>query len=81
MVERGGRKRGGYRFISAVFFFFFGCGGVLLADLGPSDVLILVNAQSKTSRYIAKMYRWYYPAIQDWQVLELQGLMDCSGPN
>jgi hypothetical protein len=51
------------------------------ADLGPSDVLILVNAQSRTSRYIAKMYRWYYPAIQDWQVLELEGLADCSGPS
>ncbi|HOK66281.1 MAG TPA: hypothetical protein PLV55_05670 [Anaerohalosphaeraceae bacterium] len=27
------------------------------------------------------MYRWYYLSIQDWQVLELQGLADCSGPN
>lgn len=52
-----------------------------LSDLGPADVLLLVNAQSNTSRYIAQMYRWYYPAIENWQILELNGLADCSGPN
>jgi hypothetical protein len=50
------------------------------AQLGPGDVLILVNANSPTSRYIAKMYRGYYPQIADVQVLELPGLTDCSGP-
>ncbi len=50
------------------------------ADLGPENVLILVNSNSPTSRYIARMYRQYYPAIQAWQVLELSGLTDCSGP-
>jgi hypothetical protein len=49
------------------------------AQLTPGDVLILVNANSPTSRYIAKMYRQYYPAIQNNQVLELSGLADCSG--
>jgi hypothetical protein len=51
------------------------------AQLGPSDVLILVNANSFTSRYIAKMYRQYYPSIQNNRVLELSGLADCSGPS
>ncbi len=60
-----------------LFFFFY---TPVLADLGPSDVLLLVNARSHTSRYIAKMYREYYPEIEDWQVLELDGLPDCSGP-
>jgi hypothetical protein len=50
------------------------------AQLGPADVLILVNANSPTSRYIAKMYRGYYPQITDVQVLQLSGLTDCSGP-
>lgn len=62
----------------------FLCGVVLsalsLADLGPQDVLILVNENSPTSQYIAKMYRQYYPAIEDDQVLLLSGLSDCSGP-
>jgi hypothetical protein len=49
------------------------------AQIGPSDVLILVNANSPTSRYIAKMYRGYYPQITDVQVLQLTGLTDCSG--
>lgn len=51
-----------------------------LAALGPADVLLLVNTESNTSRYIARMYRLYYSAIEDWQVLELTGLPDCSGP-
>ncbi|MCU0371468.1 MAG: hypothetical protein MUC31_08635 [Bacteroidales bacterium] len=50
------------------------------AQIGPGDVLILVNANSPTSRYIAKMYRCYYPQITDVQVLQLSGLADCSGP-
>lgn len=51
------------------------------ADLGPENILLLVNADSATSRYVARMYRQYYPAITDEQVLELNGLADCSGPN
>jgi hypothetical protein len=46
--------------------------------LGPEDVLILVNQNSPASRYIAKLYRQYYPDITDEQVLYLSGLTDCS---
>lgn len=49
------------------------------ADLGPENVLILVNADSATSHYVAGMYRQYYPSITDIQVLELSGLADSSG--
>jgi hypothetical protein len=51
------------------------------AQLGPQDVVILVNQNSPTSRYIAKLYRQYYPQITDSQVLCLSGLADCSGPS
>jgi hypothetical protein len=51
------------------------------ADLGPENVLVLVNADSATSQYIAKLYRQYYPEITDTQVLQLSGLADCSGPD
>jgi hypothetical protein len=50
-------------------------------QLGPQDVVILVNHNSPTSCYIAKMYRQYYPQITDSQVLYLSGLTDCSGPS
>lgn len=81
MAKRGGRRRGDVR-VGLFFWLLFSIhSGFACADLGPSDVLILVNSQSNTSRYIAKMYRLYYPAIQDWQVLELAGLADCSGPS
>ena len=49
-------------------------------QLGPQDVVILVNQNSPTSRYIAKMYRQYYPQITNSQVLYLSGLPDSSGP-
>ena len=49
-------------------------------ELGPDDVLILVNQDSPTSRYIARLYREYYPGIDGSQVLSLSGLTDCSGP-
>ena len=52
----------------------------VFADLGPGNVLLLVNENSPTSRYIAKLYREYYPAIEDNQVLLLSSLADCSGP-
>jgi hypothetical protein len=51
-----------------------------IGQLYPSDVLILVNANSPTSRYIAKLYRQYHPEINESQVLYLSGLADCSGP-
>lgn len=50
------------------------------SDLGPENLLILVNSDSATSRYVTKLYRQYYPAITNIQVLELNGLPDCSGP-
>ena len=50
-------------------------------QLAPEDVLILVNENSPTSRYIAKMYRQYHPEIAESQVLNLSGLVDCSGPD
>lgn len=83
MQGRGGMRGGAVnpqrvRLFVLVSFFLFAIPA--LGSLGPADVLILVNAQSNTSRYIAKMYRQYYPAIQDWQILELNGLLDCSGP-
>ena len=64
----------------------FLCGLVIfstsaIGQLNPSDVLILVNSNSPTSRYIAKLYRQYHPGITDSQVLYLSGLTDCSGPN
>ena len=51
-----------------------------LGQLQPSNVLILVNENSPTSRYIAKLYRQYHPEINESQVLYLSGLADCSGP-
>jgi len=60
------------------FVFIFSAG--VQADLGPENLLVLVNGNSATSQYVGKMYREYYPAIQDIQVLELTGLADCSGP-
>ncbi len=47
-------------------------------QLGPSDVLILVNAASPVSRSIADMYRRYYPQITSAQVLALTGLRDSA---
>jgi hypothetical protein len=83
MQGRGGIRRGAINPQRVFLFFlipFLLSSITAFSELGPSDVLILVNAQSHTSRYIAKMYRLYYPAIQDWQILELTGLPDCSGP-
>lgn len=82
MAQRGGWDRFGsgrgvvvLGALIAAFFSTFAFG-----ELTPQDVLILVNAESHTSRYIAGMYRQYYPQIADWQVLELSGLPDSSGP-
>ncbi|MBN1436752.1 MAG: hypothetical protein JW936_06735 [Sedimentisphaerales bacterium] len=52
-----------------------------LGVVGPENVLILVNENSPTSRYIARLYREYHPEITDAQILSLSGLTDCSGPN
>lgn len=52
-----------------------------IGQLNPSDVLILVNSNSPTSRYIAKLYRQYHPGISESQILYLSGLADCSGPS
>lgn len=53
--------------------------GVCYGDIGQNEVLILVNGDSPTSKYIARMYREYYPDIAEDQVLELFNLADCSG--
>jgi hypothetical protein len=52
-----------------------------LGELEPQDVLILVNQNSRTSRYIARLYKQYHPQITDSQILSLTGLADCSGPS
>ncbi len=46
--------------------------------LGPSDVLILVNGNSPTSRSVADLYRRYHPQIGANQVLTLTGLADSA---
>ena len=59
----------------------FWMNSAAMAELGPSDLLILVNSNSPASRYIAKMYQGYYPCSADqWHILELGGLADCAGP-
>ncbi|MCD4830996.1 MAG: hypothetical protein K8R02_04195 [Anaerohalosphaeraceae bacterium] len=52
---------------------------ICLAQLTGNDVLILVNSDSPTSRYIAKIYCQYHPDVPLENVLELTGLTDCSG--
>lgn len=71
---QGARRR---RFIIFLLLLVSSCA---YGQLGPQDVVILVNQNSPTSRYIAKMYRQYYPQITDSQVLTLSGLVDSSGP-
>ncbi len=68
-------------FTKAIFLFSLLFSSVALADITGADVLVLVNENSATSRYIAKMYRTYHPEIEDWQVLGLSGLVDSSGVN
>lgn len=63
-------------FILTIFF----SSSLCLADLSGQNVLILVNPNSPTSRYIAKMYRQYHPDVPAGQVLCLSGMNDCSGP-
>jgi hypothetical protein len=47
-------------------------------QLGPSDVLIIVNADSPVSVSIGDMYRRYYPQIGESQVVTLTGLPDSA---
>jgi hypothetical protein len=47
-------------------------------DLGPSNLLILVNASSPASESIAGLYRAFHPEIAPAQVLHLTGLPDCA---
>ncbi len=49
--------------------------------LSPENLLILVNDQSPTSHYLARLYRQYHPDISDDQILLLPGLSDASGPH
>ncbi len=59
----------------------------LFGLIEPNQVLILVNQNSPTSRYIAKLYQQYHPGIADSQILYLSNnpsypdlyLSDCSG--
>jgi hypothetical protein len=48
------------------------------SEIQSSDVLILVNENSPTSRYIAKLYRQYHPSVPLSRVLNLSGLTDSS---
>jgi len=76
--ERG--KGRGLRFLGVWAGGVLGAVSLAAGGLGPADVLILVNAQSPTSRYVARLYRGYHPEVGEDQVLELGGLADCSGP-
>ncbi|MGA1979736.1 MAG: hypothetical protein ABSG99_04110 [Sedimentisphaerales bacterium] len=71
-----GRMQGGRLIISMLLLI----SSYAYGQLGPQDVVILVNQNSPTSRYIAKLYRQYHPQITDSQVLYLSGLPDASGP-
>ncbi|MCJ7777570.1 MAG: hypothetical protein MUP16_04575, partial [Sedimentisphaerales bacterium] len=78
LVTAGGVQGGGCgRFIICMLLLI---SSYAYGQLGPQDVVILVNQNSPTSRYIAKLYRQYHPEISESQVLYLSGLADCSGP-
>lgn len=49
------------------------------AEISGQNVLILVNSNSPTSRYIAKLYREYHPDVPAEQILYLSDMNDCSG--
>ncbi len=66
--------------VQVLFFITLFLSSLTFGQLTPADVLLLVNAESPTSRYIAKMYRQYHPQIAGLQVLQLAGLPDSSGP-
>ena len=81
LLSRDGGCKGRFCTLStAVLLFSLLFISIVSAEITGSDVLVLVNEDSATSRYIAKMYRTYHPEIEDWQVLSLPGLVDSSGP-
>ena len=53
----------------------------LYAVVTPSDVLIIVNDDSRTSQYIGNLYRQYYPDITNNQIVHVSGLGDSAGIN
>jgi len=71
---------GGGKTATVFFCLLFSFSTPSLGQLQPSDLLILVNETSPTSRYIAKLYRQYHPEILESQILSLSGLPDSSGP-
>ncbi len=77
LIGRGMQEGGCGRLIISILLLISSCA---YGQLGPQDVVILVNQNSPTSRYIAKLYRQYHPEISESQVLYLSGLTDCSGP-
>jgi hypothetical protein len=84
-MEFGSEREGWGRYGESVFAVFL-CSLFLFSlcaygQLYPEDVLILVNENSPTSKYAAKLYRQYHPEIGESQVLYLTGLDDCSGPD
>lgn len=46
--------------------------------LQPQDLLLVVNDDSPTSKYVANLYRQYYPSITDNQIVHLSGLPDAA---
>jgi len=56
----------------------FGTQG--LATIGEDNVLVVVNAASPVSRYVARMYRQYHPGIPDDHVVYLTNLNDIQTP-
>ncbi|MDD5134728.1 MAG: dockerin type I repeat-containing protein [Phycisphaerae bacterium] len=57
------------------------CAAASYADISGQNVLVLVNSNSPTSRYIAKLYRQYHPDVPAEQVLYLPNMNNCSGPD
>ena len=62
--------------ICIVFLFSFLFVSVTFGNILPEDVLILVNSDSPTSRYVAKLYLDYHPEIPQGNVINLSGLAD-----
>jgi Dockerin type I domain len=50
------------------------------AQVLPEDVLILVNQDSPTSRYIADLYQDYHSGIPQSNIVSLSGLVDSCDP-
>jgi len=74
---------GGVLFVRLFFLFCFIVSvfsSISYGQMTAQDVLVLVNENSPTSKYIAKLYRQYHPDVPALQVLHLSGLTDCSGP-